>query len=148
MQRKEITLIGVLVVLGVIYCIFFTDLFAARRMGIMAFSRPMPGLPAGSSVPVFFKLNRAFELTSLKVVPLNGTNYDEKLPAAWYLVAKTNSYKVKILEYGIPVRGMHPALPRSRPDPLEPGKNYRLVLTAHEYSGFADFKAVAATGRR
>lgn len=146
MQRKEITLIGVLVALGVIYCIFFTDLFAARKMYIMASVRPVPGVPVGTPLPVFFKMNRKFELTSVKVVPLNGTNYDEKATPIWFLKATTNSYPVKYLEYGVPVRGMHPLVPRSRPEALIPGKSYRLILTARDYAGSADFRTLAATG--
>jgi hypothetical protein len=148
MQRKEITLIGVLLVLGVIYAIFFTDIFARRRMFITASVRPTPGLAVGTPIPVFFKLNRAFELTTLKVVPLNGTNYDEKATPIWYLVAQTNSHSVRFLEYGIPVRGMHPAVPRSRPEPLEPGKIYRMLLTGGGYSGYTDFKTIAQPAHR
>lgn len=144
MQRKEIRLIGVLLVLGVFYCIFFTDLFASRKMYITASVRPIGGLPAGTPLPVMFKLNRAFRLTSLKVVPLSGTNYDEKLPPVWYLIAKTNSYPLKFIPYGIPLRGMHPAIPGARPDPLDPTKHYRLLLTGEGYSGFTDFHTLAA----
>ena len=70
MQKKEITLIAFLLVLGVLYVAFFTDWFRKKTLTIVPSARPERGIVAGTPLPVFFKLSRSCELTSLKVIPL------------------------------------------------------------------------------
>lgn len=147
MQKKEITLVGFLVVLAVLYVIFFTDWFKKKTLTVVPSARPERGITAGTPLPVFFKLNRSYELTSLKVVPLDGTNFDTHTPPIWYLVAATNSRPVKLFQYGVPIRGMHPAIPKARPEPLDTNRIYRLIVSSGELSGYTDFRTMAMPGR-
>ncbi len=147
MQKKEITLIAFLLVLGVLYVAFFTDWFRKKTLTIVPSARPERGIVAGTPLPVFFKLSRSCELTSLKVIPLQGTNFDAHTPPIWYMVATTNSRPVKLFQYGVPIRGMHPAIPKARPDPLDPGRVYRLIVSSGDLTGYTDFKTMLMPGR-
>src|SRR5947209_6360081 len=117
MQKKEAMLVGLLLILGVLYVVFFTDFFRKRLLTIVPSARPEHGITAGMPLPVFFKLSRSCQLTQVKVVPLNGTNFDTKTPPIWYMIAKTNSRAVKLFQYGVPIRGMYAAIPKARPEP-------------------------------
>lgn len=147
MQKKEITLVAFLLVLGVVYLAFFTDFMRKKTLTIVPSVRPERGIAAGTPLPVYFKLGRSSELTSLKVIPLQGTNFDAHTPPIWYLVANTNTGPVKLFQYGVPIRGMHPAIPKARPEPLEPGRAYRLVVSAGDLTGYTDFKTMSMPGR-
>jgi hypothetical protein len=142
MQRKEIALVGFLVMLGVVYIIFFTEWFRKPTLMITPSARPERGIQAGMTLPVYFKLSRSCELTSVKVIPLQGTNFDAHTPPVWYMVAKTNTHPVKLFQYGVPIRGMKPAIPKARPEPLETNKVYRLVVQAGDLSGYTDFRTM------
>jgi hypothetical protein len=147
MQKKELMMVGVLLVLGVVYAIFFTDWFSKGKLAITASARPERGIAAGTPLPVFFKLSRSCELTSIKVVPLQGTNFDAHAAPIWYMVATTNSKPTKLFQYGVPIRGMHPAIPRARPEPLDPSRYYRLVVTSGDLNGYTDFHTMLMPGR-
>jgi hypothetical protein len=148
MQRKEITLVGFLAVLAVVYVIFFTDWFRKPTLSITPSSRPERGIQAGMVLPVFFKMSHSCELTSVKVIPLQGTNFDSHVPPIWYMVAKTNTRPVKLLQYGVPIRGMKPMIPKARPEPLETNKVYRLIVQAGDLNGYADFKPMIMPRQR
>jgi hypothetical protein len=147
MQKKEITLVAFLLILGVLYVVFFTDWFRKKTLTIVPSARPERGIAAGTPLPVYFKLNRSCELTSLKVIPLQGTNFDAHTPPIWYLVANTNSRPTKLFQYGVPIRGMHPAIPKAQPEPLEPGHVYRMIVSTTDLTGYTDFKTMAMPGR-
>ena len=63
------------------------------------------------------------------------------------MVATTNSRPVKLFHYGVPIRGMHPAIPKARPDPLDPGRVYRLIVSSGDLTGYTDFKTMLMPGR-
>jgi len=80
--------------------------------------------------PIIFGFDRPLHLTSLKVVALNDLETNKYPHALWHLVTESNSVPTKDFMYGMPIRGLHPALKGAQPDPLQPGVKYRLLVEA------------------
>ena len=57
----------------------------------------------------------------------------------WELVSDSNSVPIAEYSYGLPIRGMHPAVKGATPDPLEPGVKYRLLIEAGTLRAEHDF---------
>jgi hypothetical protein len=79
-------------------------------------------------VPVTFTLSGFYRLTSLKVVLASEIETNKYAHPVWELATQSNSIPTSTFIYGGGIRGMHPAVKGSRPDPLVPGVNYRLLV--------------------
>jgi hypothetical protein len=142
MQKKDFFWIGVLLVLGGIYIHFFSHWFEKQEIGIAVSLRPSQR-PGETVFPVYFTLNGAYKLTSLKVIPLEGNKFNPLATPVWHLVSDSNSVPTRAFRYGQPIRGMKPALKGVRPDPLTPGVVYELILSAGKVTGNKDFQTKA-----
>jgi hypothetical protein len=138
MRKKEIILVGAALVLGVIYIHFFTHWFDKRQIGITVSIRPTRRM-GGTVYPVFFSMNDAYKITSLKVVPLENNEVKTGAVPVWNLVTESNSVPTRAFRYGQKIPGMKPALDGVRPDPLVPGTQYRLFLSTRDAGCQIDF---------
>jgi hypothetical protein len=129
------------------------DWFAGEDIQIHHRSRPgragffRRGRPAASSDtdPIFFAFDRKLKLTSLKVIPVSEIETNKHPHPICYLISKSNSVPITEWSYGMPIRGMHPAVQGATPDPLEPGVTYRLIIEAGKLKAEDDFVPVART---
>ncbi len=142
MRKNKIFWFGVLLVVGGIYIHYFTHWFERPEIAITASFRPIRR--AGETVfPVFFALNGAYKLTSVKVIPLENDKFNPRAAPVWHLVSDSYWIRTRAFFYGQPIPGMKPAVEGARPDPLKPGAVYRLILSAGGSTGHKDFKAKA-----
>lgn len=135
MSKKNIFLISLVVVLADVYVIFFTHWFQHRVMLISHTSRPEGGR---DSVRMTFSLGDYYELTDVKVVPLDDFKKNPDTPALWHLVSD-GSDSTELFSYGENIGGMDPAVAGSEPEPLQSGVRYRLFVTAHAIKAQHDF---------
>lgn len=129
----------ILVVLGLIALVGFSlylnrDWFASETIQIS--HRVSPWLKTNRTKrandlgdPVTFTLSGYYRLTSLKVVLASEIATNKYAHPVWELTTESNSVLTTTFVYGGGIRGMHPAVKGARPDPLEPGINYRLLVT-------------------
>jgi hypothetical protein len=143
MTKKEATLIALLVGVGCVYIIFFTNWFVKKQIVITPSLRPATGKGA-AVLPVIFKLDGEYKLTNVKVVPLDSENFQPQALAAWHLVAQSNSEPTRMIVYGKPIPGMQPALKGTQPEPLDPNVIYRLDVAAGPLTGTVDFRTQPA----
>jgi hypothetical protein len=136
MSKKNIFLISLVVVLAGVYLVYFTHWFQPRVMRISHTSRP-----AGdrSSVRMAFSLGDEYELTEVKVVPLDDYKKNPDVPPLWHLVSDDGSDSTRLFYYGENISGMDPAVSGAEPDPLQPGVRYRLFVAAGSLKGQHDF---------
>jgi hypothetical protein len=139
MRKRELIWTAALLLACAVYARYFTGWFVKRQITIHASWRPnFRGHGAGEPV-LFFTLNDDFRLTSLKVIPLEDDKFNPQGRPVWNLVSDSNSAPVRAFLYGQHIKGMKPALAEVQPDPLEPGTDYRMVLSAGNLSGYTDF---------
>ena len=98
--------------------------------------RPASGEPGN---PVTFSLNKYCRFDSLKVYVASEIETNKYAHPVWNMVSDSNSVPTLSFGYGSYVRGMRPAVPNARPDPLQPGVKYRLVVTAGDRTAQHDF---------
>ncbi len=150
MARKNIILLLCALVLAGGYVYFFTDWFAGPDIQIMHTIRPTPqagrrigrrdaARPAASHT-VSFALDRKLELTLVKVVSASDAATNKYPHAIWHLISDSNSVPTKALVYGMPVRGMRPAVKGASADALAPDTAYRLLLESDAGKVTYDFK--------
>ena len=142
MRKNEIIWILALLVLGGVYIHFFTHWFDKRQIGITVSARPSRR-PGETVYPVYFTLNNAYKLTSLKVLPMASNQFNPNALPVWNLVSDSNSLPTRAFRYGQPIRGMKPALAGVHADPLVPGTVYRLLLSTRDAACQIDFQAKA-----
>jgi len=149
MTKKQWVLLGVLILLIGYYIVAFTTL--GRRAG-MQISHGTDTKPAGVIRPraaasdvitanVRFNLNQAYLLTEIRVVRLADWQTNKYILPVWHLISETNSAPTRRFYYGVPIRGMKPAVDKAWPKPLEPNVVYRLFLTSGSVKGQHDFSA-------
>jgi hypothetical protein len=165
MDKKNIFLVGVVVMLAAVYVVYFTDWFrpkviqishiyrtaratrgarAARNTGIAPAAQN-----AAATQRLIFGLGQNYLLKEVKVVPLAALLTNKFALPVWHLVTSSNSMPLHLFLYGQGIRGMRPAAAGSRPEPIQPGVTYRLFVTATKGRGQHDFQieaAPAATG--
>jgi len=145
MSKNGIVLLTVAVILGVIYAFYFTDWFYKGSIEIIPQVRPTrpSGIPRDPNTapvyPVSFLLQGKFALTSVKVVSAEDLATNKYPTALWYMISDTNSVPTKSFLYGERIRGMKPAIPRARPEPLQPNITYTLVVEAGKLKGQTNF---------
>ena len=150
MTKNGIALSVVLLILSVIYVCYFTDLFRKESMQIIPQIRPgrasaIPR-PDGSRPvsPVSFAFDGKYRLTSIKVVAAEDYATNKYANPLWYLISDSNSVPTKAFLYWLPIKGMKPAQPRARPDPLQPGVAYVMMVEAGKIHAQTNFHTVEA----
>ncbi|MEO7297332.1 MAG: hypothetical protein ABI042_02000 [Verrucomicrobiota bacterium] len=141
MSKKNIALFALLLVLGVIYIFYFTNLFRKTTMEIVYQISPKMGRGKGAiENAVIFSINGKFKLTSVKVVEDSDLKTNKYPHALWHLVSSSNSLPTKAVIYGIPVRGMQSEIPKMKPEKLQKNIPYVLLLEADEIKGQTKFQ--------
>jgi len=122
------------------------DWFSKNNIQIYHRSRPARVLWLGRNRadneaidPIHFGFNHELKLTCLKVIPVSALETNKFATPIWHLVSDSNSVPIKDFNYGMPIRGMHPARQGIKPDPLEPNIKYRLLVEATTFKGEHDF---------
>lgn len=150
MNRKEWILVALVLVLGGVYAICFSNWFRPKVMHIEHSARSLRDAygsggqridPTGKQQlgNVTFGLHGNWELTSVKVVLAEDARTNKYPHAIWHLVSEDGSERVKGLCYGLPVPGMEPASVVVEPEPLKPGVEYRLLVEASSTRAEHDF---------
>ena len=148
MTPKAKVLLACAVLLAAAYVIFFTDLFRKPTMKILvkltpgrasAIPRPLDSAPV---YPVSFRLDRPYRLTSVKVVNTAEYATNKRVLPLWHMVSDSNSAPQQTIVYGAPrIPGMRTAVARAKPQPLEAGVQYTLLLDAGKIKGATNFVA-------
>ena len=151
MTKKAIALICLALILAGIYVNNFTDLIHPPVIQIMAKSRPVAPQRAMRQrnrptkvQAVTFQLDDKYRLTSIKVVPAEAYRTNKYAIPAWHLVSSSNSVPINGFIYGMRIQGMKDAKTNSRPEVLEPGKLYRVVVEAGRARGEDEFRTIPA----
>lgn len=150
MSKNGIVLSVVLVLLASAYVTWFTDLFRPQTIQIIPVIRPVranakaadPNQP--QVYPVSFAFNRKCELTSVKVIAEDDLATNKHPVALWHLVSESNSVPTRSFIYGHPIKGMHPAVARMRPEPLQPDVKYVLQIEAGSLQAQSKFHTTEA----
>jgi uncharacterized membrane protein len=141
MTKKNLFLLGLVVVLAGIYLYYFTGLFTKFVIQIDARPRPLPRGAKAAVYPVGFSLDQKYRLTSVKVYLVTGKKLSRFTPPVWALTSRSNSVPTKGFIYSQPIPGMEPPDPKSAPAALKPNQIYCLVVEAGKLKGQLDFKA-------
>jgi hypothetical protein len=137
MSKNTAILIALAALLGGVYVYFFTDTFSTPTIRISAQIRPGRG---ATTAPVTFGFNDKYALTSVKVVSSDDFRTNKYAHALWHLIADTNSTPVKGIIYGVRIPGMKPAVPKMKPEPLQPNVSYVLLVEAGKRKGEKTFQ--------
>jgi hypothetical protein len=151
MNRKQLALLLLLVLLAGAAVYMFKDSFGAEGIQIAYSVRPAPparqvqqtrrDAPSGKpGYNVTFNFNRKLALTAVKVFPLEEVLTNKYPHAIWSLVSESNSPPTRSIVYGGRIRGLNPAVKGAVADPLEPGGSYRLVVETAEQKAERDFQ--------
>jgi hypothetical protein len=159
MTKSGITLSIFALTLGVLYVFFFTDLFQSETIRIIPTVRPThpvtrhrsknPDYERSTVYPVSFTFDGKYKFTSVKVVLAEELATSKYPPPLWHLTSESNSMPTKAFMYGQTPKGMKPNVPRARPEPLEAGVEYVLLLEAGNIKAQTNFRTaeMAASGR-
>jgi len=91
-------------------------------------------------MPVTFTLNGYYKLASVRVVETAKIETNKFAVPVWRIVSDSNSIPTSSFNYGSGIRGMRPEAKGVRPEPLQPGVSYRLlVVTDHKLEAQHDF---------
>lgn len=145
MTKKAWVLIVFAVVLGGVYAYNFTDWINTPRIQIIKSDRPIRSARFKSDVlPMTFTLDGRYDVTSVKVLSVDALATNKNARPLWHVVARPKPVPMKGFFYGQPIRGMQPAQTNSRPQALQAGPAYRLIVAAGRARGILDFKATPA----
>jgi hypothetical protein len=148
MTKNGIVLSVIAAILGAAYLYRFTDWFVTDAIQIITTIRPgrVAATPRGSDqvpvYPVSFAFDGKYKFTSVKVVAADDLATNKFPTPLWHLISDSNSAPVKNIDYGFPVKGMKPAVPRTRPEPLQPEIKYVLMLEAGNTKAQTNFHTV------
>jgi hypothetical protein len=142
MTKKNLGLIGIAALLAVTYIVFFTDWFKPQTVKIFHSSRNlrMRNPQAGALPGLIFGINRQLKFTDIKVISVASLQTNQNSLPFWHLVSDSNSVPMKSFFYGQFIRGLKPAVPGSRPQPLETNVTYRLMVEAGKIKGQHEFE--------
>jgi hypothetical protein len=138
------TLVLLVALLG--FCLYLNR-GCFQKGDIMIYHRPAtrPGqaVPrrASAAAPLIFGFSQPLKLTALKVVISDEFKTNKYAKPLWELVSSSNSPSLKLIEYGVPIRGMKPKIPDARPDPLVPGTTYILFVETKDQRAQHEFTA-------
>jgi hypothetical protein len=145
MTKKNWLLMVALIALVGVYVFYFTDWFKPKIIHISHTTRSMrPRLASRGPVPITFGVEPQCKPTEITVVPLAAWETNQNTLPLWHLVVSTNAAPLKMFAYGQHIRGLTPAVPGSRAQPLETNVIYRLFLTAGKAKGQHDFEIKSA----
>jgi hypothetical protein len=130
MNKKSWFLVTVVIALGVLYVIYFTNWFRSKHILIADNNR---------FGPVIFTLGQPYQLTSVKVVSVSALESNKYALPVWELKSDSVSAPIKLFAYGQRIQGMKPAVANARPEALEHGTIYRLFLEAGRLKAQHDF---------
>jgi len=143
-SKRVLALIAVLGLGGL--CLYLNkDWFATPPIQIMHRVSPWMtarGRRAGDAAagnPVVFSFDRYYRFKRVRVVVAADAATNKYPHAIWELVSDSNSVPTATFTYGGWIRGMRPAVRNARPDPLEPGVTYRLLVEAEGRQAQHDF---------
>ena len=144
MTKKNYFQIGLVLVFVGFYVIYFTDWFKTKPMHITGARsrvvRTVRNAQSGAAAaPMNFYLGDSFELTEVKVVPLDALKTNKLAQPVWHLIGDPSSDSISSLSYGQRIEGMSPANDVPQAGPLQPSVMYRLFLTAGKVKGQLDF---------
>lgn len=115
------------------------DWFAATPIQIshrlspwMEKKRPGARNPNDLGVPVTFMLNGFYRLTSVRVFETAKIETNQYAVPIWRIISDSNSIPTSSFNYGSFIRGMHPEAKGTRPEALQPGVTYRLVVVTDQ----------------
>jgi hypothetical protein len=151
MAKKQWIFLAVFLLLAAVYICTFTNWgrHPAIQISYAADLKPRgvirPRLKGSSinTANVRFDLDHPRQLTEVKVVKLSDWLTNKYTLPVWHLVSDSNSVPTKWFYYGVPIRGMKPAVAKIWPMPLETNVAYRLFLTAGTVKGQHDFSPPA-----
>jgi hypothetical protein len=145
MTKNGMMLSVVAVILAAVYIYKFTDWFNKPTIQIIYQIRPSRNVPNPRNpdqapvYPVSFNFDGKYELTAVKVVSAEDMTTNKYPTPLWHLVSDSNSMPIKAIIYGYPIKGMKPAVPRARPQPLQPEVEYVLMLEAGKIRAQTNF---------
>jgi hypothetical protein len=146
-KKTLLTTFGLLTLAAL--CIYSNrDWFSRDRIQISS-RNPPSGPPGGrrarpGTQPVLFNLNGKYRLTSVAVVAVSELQTNKNPHSFWELVAWSNSVPTREFAYGAGIGGMHPKLAGARPEALQPGAKYRLIVKAGSLRTEHDFETPPA----
>lgn len=147
MAKKQWMLLAVFLSLAIVYVCAFTH-WGRRTTIQIAYAtdtkpagiiRPRVNVGSVTTANVRFNLDRLYRLTEVKVVRLADWQTNNSALPLWHLISDSNSVPIRRFYYGVPIRGMKPAVPGAWPTPLETNVTYRLFLAAGSVQGQRDF---------
>ncbi|HNQ88417.1 MAG TPA: hypothetical protein PKM73_07385 [Verrucomicrobiota bacterium] len=145
MTKKAWYLIVLAALLGGLYVYDFTDWINTPTIQIIKSDRPIRMARFRSNVlPMTFTLDGRYDVSWVKVVPADALATNKNARPCWHLVAKPKPVPLKGFFYGQTIRGMQAAQTNSRPQALEAGRTYRLIVAAGRARGMLDFRATPA----
>jgi len=145
MSKNGIVLTVIAVILAACYVCFFTDWFKKETIQIIPTIRPSRSLTAPKNpdeapvYPVAFAFDGSYRLTSVKVVAATDMQTNKYPTPLWHLISDSNSLPTKSIVYGYPIKGMKPAVPRARPEPLAADVDYVLLVEAGKIRAQTNF---------
>jgi len=145
MTKKNLFQIALVVVLGGFCLYVYRDRFGAPPIQISHRSLGQRGarfrhVNDSATEAVVFLLSRPVALTSVKVVPIKDLTANTQ--PIWEMVASTHPQPVQDFAYGLSIPGMHPVVQGAVPGSLEPGVQYRVLITAGHDKAQHDFTPV------
>ncbi len=83
-------------------------------------------------VPVTFMLNGFYQLTSVRVFEAAKIATNKYTVPVWRIISDSNSVPTSSFNYGSYIKGMHPEAKGTRPEALQPGVTYRLMVATDQ----------------
>jgi len=152
MTKRTLVLVGIAAVLGIVYLVFFQDMFRSAKIEMIAQIRPTRNVRSAPGEvpvdPVTFAFDRKYTLKSIRVVAADEEKTNKFPHELWHLIADSNSVPTKVLTYGLPPKGMKPKVPRARAEPLEPEVVYHIYVESDGAKGDKKFKTREAVAMK
>jgi hypothetical protein len=79
-------------------------------------------------MPVTFMLNGFYKLKSVRVVDATAFETNKFTLPVWRLISDSNSIPVSSFNYGSFIKGLRPETKGLRPEPLQAGTTYRMLV--------------------
>jgi hypothetical protein len=143
--KNFITVTAALCAVASVYLYQYKDYFRRAHIQIAHTFRPMglarvpqPGAPPPLN-SVFFRLDRAYRLTSVRIVPIAALETNKFAHPIWELASASNSVPLQAFAYGMGIRGMQPINKGEKAEPLTTNVPYRLFVEAGKIEGEHDF---------
>jgi hypothetical protein len=129
MNKKTVLLICV-AAMAAVRVAFISDWHKAPKIQILLAVYPGGIVPGTSSDTMVFCLDKAYQLTSVKVVPSEEARTNKYAHPLWHLVAGSAAKPIKSFRYGMAIPGMQPEVATALPEPLQAETSYSLQVEA------------------